>query len=70
MAAHRRRATCIRLIRWMHSQPTESTEGVRRIVFGHTHRPIKGYRVGGIEFHNGGAAIRHVPFSPVTIEFD
>ena len=70
MAAHRRRSTCIRLIRWMHQQPDQSTEGVRRIVFGHTHRRISGYRVSGIEFHNGGAAIRHVPFSPVMIDFD
>ena len=70
MAAHRRRATCIRLIRWMHKQPDGDTQGVRRIVFGHTHRRIRGYRCGGIEFHNGGAAIRHVPFSPVTLEFD
>lgn len=70
LAAHRRRATCIRLVRWMHQQPNESTEGVRRVVFGHTHRRIRGYRIQGIEFHNGGAAIRHVPFSPVMIEFD
>ena len=70
MAVHRRRATCIRLIRWMHKQPSAATEGVRRIVFGHTHRRIEGYRVAGIEFYNGGAAIRHVPFSPVTIDFD
>jgi UDP-2,3-diacylglucosamine pyrophosphatase LpxH len=70
MAAHRRRATCIRLIRWMHGQPEKSTAGVRRIVFGHTHRRIHGYRVGGIEFFNGGAAIRHVPFSPVILDFD
>lgn len=69
MAAHRRRATCIRLMRWMHDQPDESTDGVSRIVFGHTHRRIDGYRLRGIEFHNGGAAIRHVPFSPVAIEF-
>ncbi len=70
IAAHRRRSTCIRLVHWMHQQPPESTAGIRRIVFGHTHRRINGYRVSGIEFYNGGAAIRHVPFSPVMIEFD
>lgn len=70
MAAHRRRSTCIRLIRWMHQQPSAATAGIRRIVFGHTHRRISGYRVSGIEFYNGGAAIRHVPFSPVMIKFD
>ncbi|MEM8670789.1 MAG: metallophosphoesterase [Planctomycetota bacterium] len=70
LAAHRRRATCIRLMRWMHGQPGEDTDGVRRIVFGHTHRRIRGYRLQGIEFHNGGAAIRHVPFAPVELAFD
>lgn len=68
MAAHRRRATCIRLLRWMHQQPADSTEGIRRIVFGHTHRRIDGYRVGGVEFFNGGATIRHVPFAPVILD--
>ena len=70
IAAHRRRATCIRLLRWMHRQPREATAGIDRIVFGHTHRRINGYRVEGIEFFNGGAAIRHVPFHPVILELD
>lgn len=70
IAAHRRRATCIRLMHWLNTQPDDRTEGIRRIVFGHTHRRIRGYRLQGIEFHNGGAAIRHVPFSPVELEFE
>ena len=70
MAAHRRKATCLQLLRWMHGQPSESIAGIRRIVFGHTHRRIDGYRLEGIEFFNGGATIRHVPFAPVMIEFD
>lgn len=68
LAAHRRRATCIRLLRWMHQQPAHSIDGVNRIVFGHTHRRINGYRMRGIEFFNGGATIRHVPFHPVTLD--
>jgi UDP-2,3-diacylglucosamine hydrolase len=68
VAVHRKRSTCLRLIRWLHRQPSESSEGIRRIVFGHTHRLIDGYRVQGMEFYNGGAAIRHVPFSPVTLK--
>jgi UDP-2,3-diacylglucosamine pyrophosphatase LpxH len=70
IAAHRRRATCIRLMHWMRTQPHDRTEGVRRIVFGHTHRQIRGYRLQGLEFHNGGAAIRHVPFAPVELDFE
>ncbi len=68
LAVHRKRSTCLRLMRWMHRQPGHSTEGVRRIVFGHTHRRINALRIQGIEFHNGGAAIRHVPFSPVNLQ--
>ena len=67
-AAHRKRNTCLRLLRWMHDQPDDAIRGVRRVVFGHTHRLITGLRVDGIRFYNGGAAIRHVPFSPVMIE--
>jgi UDP-2,3-diacylglucosamine hydrolase len=70
MAAHRRKATCLQLLNWMHRQPKQATAGIRRIVFGHTHRRINGYRLEGIEFFNGGATIRHVPFSPVLVEFD
>ena len=67
VAVHRRRSTCLRLMRWLHQQPDGTSDGIRRIVFGHTHRLIDGYRVQGIEFYNGGAAIRHVPFSPVQL---
>lgn len=70
MAAHRRKATCLQLLHWMNRQPQHATKGVRRIVFGHTHRRIQGYRLEGIEFFNGGATIRHVPFSPVMIDFE
>jgi UDP-2,3-diacylglucosamine pyrophosphatase LpxH len=70
MAAHRRKATCLQLLHWMNRQPEQLTAGIQRIVFGHTHRRINGYRLEGIEFFNGGATIRHVPFSPVMINFD
>lgn len=67
-AAHRKRNTCLKLLRWMHHQPEEAVQGIRRVVFGHTHRLISGMWIDGIRFDNGGAAIRHVPFSPVMIE--
>lgn len=69
-AAHRKRRTCLRLLRWMHRQPHDRVQGVRQIVFGHTHRQIHGLWVDGVRFYNGGATIRHVPFSPVKIEFE
>lgn len=67
-AAHRKRDTCLRLLRWLKHQPPGATEGVRRVVFGHTHRLITGVRIDGVRFYNGGAAIRHVPFAPVMLE--
>ena len=65
---HRNRRTCLRLLRWMHRQPDAAVAGISRIVFGHTHRQMSGRWVRGVQFFNGGAAIRHVPFSPVTFE--
>lgn len=67
-ATHRHRNTCLRLLHWMNGQPTEATEGIEKVVFGHTHRRIDAYRIDGIEFYNGGAAIQHVPFRPVTLQ--
>ncbi len=68
IAAHRHRRTCLRLLHWIHGQPDEFTEGLQQVVFGHTHRRIDGFRVDGIEFYNGGAAIQHVPFSPISLQ--
>lgn len=67
-AVHRNRRTCLRLLRWMHRQPDSAVGGVSRVVFGHTHRMMSGRRVRGVQFFNGGAAIRHVPFCPVTLQ--
>lgn len=67
-ATHRHRNTCLRLLRWMHGQPHEATEGIRQVVFGHTHRRIDALAVDGIKFYNGGAAIQHVPFTPISLQ--
>lgn len=67
-AAHSNRRTCLRLLRWMHAQPEAAVAGVSRVVFGHTHRMMSGRRVRGVQFFNGGATIRHVPFSPVALD--
>tara|TARA_R110002049_G_scaffold182485_2_gene350370 strand:- start:110958 stop:111725 length:768 start_codon:yes stop_codon:yes gene_type:complete len=66
-AAHRRRRTCLRLVRWMHRQDPALMQPVRRVVFGHTHRRIEQYHLKGFEFYNGGAAIKHVNFRPVEL---
>jgi len=69
LAVNRRRSTCLRLLHWMNQQPSEQVAGIQRIVFGHTHRRIDAYEVAGIRFYNGGAAIRHVPFCPVVLDY-
>jgi UDP-2,3-diacylglucosamine pyrophosphatase LpxH len=68
MAAHRRRSTCARLLRWLRTMPREQTDGISQIVFGHTHRHLHGYHHGGVQFFNPGATVRHVAFRPVTLD--
>ncbi len=65
--AHRRKNVCLRLVRWMNGQPDWVGDGVRRIIFGHTHRRLRGVRTAGYEFYNGGATVKHVPFSPIVL---
>ncbi len=66
--AHRRKDVCLRLLRWTRSQPDWVSDGVRRIVFGHTHRRLRGVHIAGYEFYNGGATVKHVPFAPIVLE--
>ncbi|KLU04944.1 hypothetical protein RISK_003212 [Rhodopirellula islandica] len=65
--AHRRRSTCLRLLHWARQQPTWLHHDVQRVVFGHTHRCLRGVHVAGIDFYNGGAAVKHVKFEPVVL---
>ena len=37
---------------------TEGLDGVKRVVFGHTHNHLKGFEYGGITYFNGGTAIK------------
>lgn len=66
--AHRHKNVCMKLMRWIRSQPEWVGEGLQRIIFGHTHRRLGGVRVADYEFFNGGAAVKHVPFEPVVLE--
>jgi UDP-2,3-diacylglucosamine hydrolase len=65
--AHRRRRTFTALIRYLEQQQTGPTAGVRRIVFGHTHRYLRGIAFGGVHFYNPGATVRAIPFQPVVL---
>ncbi|WP_236625046.1 metallophosphoesterase [Rhodopirellula sp. SWK7] len=66
--AHRRKRVCMRLLHWIRSQPDWLGSGVQRIVFGHTHRRMGGFRIAGYEFYNAGAAVKHVPFEPIVLD--
>ncbi len=68
-AAHRHRGTCRKLWRCVSRELGDDVHGIRRVVFGHTHRQIRGLRVDNVEFFNGGATVRHVPFAPVQLLF-
>lgn len=67
VGVHPRRRTCRRLARWVNRQDKELVSPIRRVVFGHTHRYIGHYRLAGLDFYNGGAAIKHVKFKPVEL---
>ena len=66
--AHRRKNVCMRLMHWIRGQPDWFGEGVRRVVFGHTHRRLDGIRIADYEFYNAGAAVKHVAFEPVVLD--
>lgn len=64
--AYPRRRTAKRLLRYLDEVGHGKESGVRHVYFGHTHRPLDAYQHDGIEFHNGGAPIRGVPFRIVS----
>ncbi len=68
-AAHRHRRTCQRLWKSIDAELSQEIVGLRRVVFGHTHRHIHAMKLAGIEFYNAGATIRHVKFAPVVLRF-
>lgn len=66
--AHRRRRTFKRLLRYLDHHQCGQATGVRRVVFGHTHRYIPGLSFAGVRFYNPGATVRGVPFQPVYLD--
>jgi len=68
--AHRRRRTCQRLTHYLAHHACGPEEGIRRVIFGHTHRFLPGHWFGGMRFYNPGAAVRGVPFKPVVLATD
>lgn len=66
--AHRRTRTCQRLLHYLNHHQCGPDDGIRRVVFGHTHRFLAGHWFGGVRFYNPGATIRGVPFRPLVLD--
>lgn len=65
--AHRRRRTFQRLLTYLQAHQIGPETGIRRVVYGHTHRYIPGKSFGGVRFYNPGATVRGVPFQPLLL---
>lgn len=66
--AYPKRRTARRLLKYMHDIGHGPKTGTRNVYFGHTHRALDGYQYGGVNFHNGGAPIKGVPFRIVPAD--
>ena len=60
-------AVTARLLHWARQQPDWMHHNIGQVVFGHTHRCLRGVHVAGIDFYNAGAAVKHVKFEPVVL---
>lgn len=59
---NRRRKVARRIAAYLEEIGHGPQTGVRHVYFGHTHRPMSGYRYGELAFHNGGAPIKGLDF--------
>ena len=66
--AHTKKRTCQRLLHYLAHHGCGQEHGIRRVVFGHTHRFLPGQWHDGVRFFNPGATIRGVPFKPVVLK--
>jgi UDP-2,3-diacylglucosamine hydrolase len=57
-----KRTVARRILKYLDEIGQGPSSGVKDVYFGHTHKPIKNYRLGGLVFHNGGVAIKGMKF--------
>lgn len=69
-AAHNQTFVASKILRYLECCGITPDRGLRRVVFGHTHRCTPGFDFGGVHFINGGATIHGVPFHPVVLSAD
>ncbi len=65
---HRPRGTCRKLGQIVRRLSLPAPEAVRRVYFGHTHVPIDGLVVQGVQFFNPGAGFKHMRWQPCAFE--
>lgn len=67
---HAPRRTCNRLLHALRNTEVLDGKDIRRIFFGHTHVPIQGLEIDGIQFFNPGASLRHMQTNIHHFSFD
>jgi UDP-2,3-diacylglucosamine pyrophosphatase LpxH len=65
---HPPQRTLERVHAYIHDIGHGEPEGVENVYFGHTHVAVDGARYGGVTFHNGGAPMKGMDFSLLTLE--
>ena len=62
---HSPQSTCRQLFNAISMSVPTGVAHPQRVFFGHTHVRLRAFRYGPMEFNNPGAAIKHIPFSPI-----
>ncbi len=68
--AHPPKRTLKRVHAYIHDIGHGKPEGVENVYFGHTHVAVDGAHYRGVTFHNGGAPMRGMNFTLLTLKVD
>jgi UDP-2,3-diacylglucosamine hydrolase len=67
---HRPERMCRSIVNRVGNWHPTLLDGLRHVVFGHTHVPLSKWRHGSLDFHNAGSGIRHLEFNPIWFEIN
>jgi UDP-2,3-diacylglucosamine pyrophosphatase LpxH len=65
---HSSQSLAQRILDYLQATYPDELQGVRAIYFGHTHVPVNGFKLDGIEFYNTGSLIRGLRWKPLEFE--
>ena len=65
---HRPAAVAKRLLSYLDHFDINPGTGLRKVYFGHTHAPLDGFELLGVQFYNGGAPLNGIPFRIVEVD--